>query len=117
MVAVYAYFWITDNDRRELRAAEEEVVLASRVILSETTAIPSLDIVDPLATNRKVGKVYVDRSSTSWFVSGYYRRDKADRWHPYLLELDDGLLLVHLKVADAALRDRLTDSARFEVLD
>ena len=103
-VAIFAYQWITDPAPREARAEEERVVGIARERLVQIVAVDDLEIVDPLAPNRKVGKVYVYAEPPGWAVSGYYRRGEGDRWHPYLLTLDDALELDRLKVRDEALQ-------------
>ncbi len=102
-VAFFAYQWITDPEPRAARAQEEQVVAAARLRLTEIVASGELEIVDPLAPNRKVGKVYVYAEPPGWAVSGYYRRDEKDRWHPFLATLGDDLALVRLKVRDPVL--------------
>ncbi len=102
-VAVFAYQWITDPAPREQRQVEERAVLASRDLLVSAVGVTSLEIIDPLAPNRKVGKVYIYAEEPGWAVSGYYRRDEDDRWHPYLLSMTADLELHALKAEDAAL--------------
>ncbi|MGB5688443.1 MAG: hypothetical protein WBM45_04155 [Woeseiaceae bacterium] len=102
-VAVFAYQWITDPAPREQRQVEERAVLASRDLLVSAVGVTSLEIIDPLAPNRKVGKVYIYAEEPGWAVSGYYRRDEDDRWHPYLLSMTADLELHALKTEDAAL--------------
>jgi hypothetical protein len=99
-VATLSYRWITNPHSREVRQLEEQVVTQSRSILEETVAAGSLDIVDPLAPDRKVGKVYIYPAAAGWEISGYYRRDETDLWHPYLLQLDERLSLTRLKISD-----------------
>lgn len=102
-VAVFAYQWITDPAPREQRQVEERAVLASRDLLVSAVGATSLEIIDPLAPNRKVGKVYIYAEEPGWAVSGYYRRDEDDRWHPFLLRMTADLELHALKAEDAAL--------------
>ena len=104
-VAVFAYRWVTNPEPRAARAQEEQVVRASRSMLATVVASDGLEIVDPLAPNRKVGKTYVYAEKPGWAVSGYYRRGEDDRWHPYLLTMTDNQELVLLKVQDEALAD------------
>ncbi len=99
-IAVLAYQWVTDPAKRLERAEQERVVELSREILQQTLEIHDLQVVDPLAPQRKVGKVYIYPLENGWELSGYYRRDDDDRWHPYLLELSSGLSLRSLKVRD-----------------
>ncbi len=102
-VALFAYRWITDPEPRAARAQEERVVAAARLGLTEIVAAGELEIVDPLAPNRKVGKVYVYPEPPGWAVSGYYRRGDSDRWHPFLVTLREDLALDRLKVRDPRL--------------
>jgi len=114
LVAFTAYRWVNDAGPRAERASlaraerafEESVVLASRALLQSTLAIGKLELVDPLAPDRVVGKAYVYPSSSGWEVSGFYRRDARDLWHPYLVTLDATLQLAHLKISDTALLAR-----------
>lgn len=115
-VAVFSYRWITNPAPRIERAQEEQVVQVSRSLLTTTVGSDALEIVDPLAPDRKVGKVYVYSEGPGWAVSGYYRRDEADRWHPYLVNLSQDLALVRLKVQDAELAGRVADEPALEIV-
>jgi len=95
LVAFGAYRWITDPEPRAERALQERVVLAARHGVRTTLGLPRPEFVDPLASNRKVGKVYVYRANDGWEVSGYYRRDEGDQWHKYLITLNSTLLVTH----------------------
>ncbi|MGI9200378.1 MAG: hypothetical protein ACR2QL_04925 [Woeseiaceae bacterium] len=106
LVAVFSYRWIMNVEPRDDRLQEESVVVASRVLLETTLVIGSLQIVDPLAPDRVVGKAYVYPRENEWEVSGFYRRNDDDLWHPYLMTLNAELGLVHLKVSDTALLHR-----------
>ncbi len=116
IVAIFAYRWITNPAPRAERASQESVIAVARDSLVETLAIGQLEIVDALAPDRKVGKTYVYRADEGWELSGYYRRNENDLWHPYLMRLDGSELLIHLKVSDTALLDRATNDAVLEVL-
>jgi hypothetical protein len=105
-VAVIAYQWITNPAPRQQRQMEEHTVLASRELLLAAVGVESLEIVDPLAPDRKIGKVYIYAEDPGWAVSGYYRRDENDRWHPYLLNMTSDLELHAFKAEDAALEIR-----------
>lgn len=100
-IAVLTYQWVTDPDKRVKHDEQERVVELSREILKHTLEIHDLQLVDPLAPQRKVGKVYIYPLENGWEISGYYRRDDDDRWHPYLLGLSVELSLRSLKVRDA----------------
>jgi hypothetical protein len=106
LVAVLAYRWAADTGPNVERQREENVVMASRVWLESTLDIGPLVIVDPVSPDRKVGKVYVYPAGDRWEISGYYRRDKIDLWHPYLITMDAALALKHVKISDTALLRR-----------
>ncbi len=114
-VAFFSFKWITNPDPREERAREEQVVQISRSLLSSMVESDSLEIVDPLAPNRKVGKVYVFAEAPGWAVSGYYRRSDEDRWHPFLMRLTEDFDLHRLKVQDEALAERAAVDSTLEI--
>ena len=101
IVATLSYQWIMNPDRREQRAEEERVVAVSRTLLIEKLAMGDIELVDPLEPQRKVGKVYIYPLADGWEISGYYRRNDADRWHPYLLTLSPSLSLASLRIKDS----------------
>lgn len=116
-VAFYSFEWITNPQPRAERAEEERIVGIARTRLTEMVAADELEIVDPLAPNRKVGKAYVYAEPPGWAVSGYYRRSAEDRWHPYLITLDAALGLERLKVEDPGLAARAAADPRLVVSD
>jgi len=109
LVAYFAFQWISNPAPRAERRLEEATVAAARQHLEDTLAIGGIEIVDPLAPNRKIGKSYVYRADSGWEVSGYYRRGEGDRWHPYLMALDPSLAIVSLKIQDARLVERASN--------
>ena len=120
-VAYFSYQWISNPEPRAERVLQESVVVAAREALKSVVVTDTIEIVDPLATNRKVGKVYIYRNgdkgdNDGWVVSGYYRRDENDRWHPYLMTLDAELVVEHLKVRDnhQDMIKRAADDPKFE---
>ena len=114
LVAFLSYRWVTNPAPRAERQLQEAVVSRARDDLVLATGIEAPEIVDPLAPDRKVGKVYIYRSGSGWEVSGYYRRNEDDKWHPFLMTLDATPAMTHLKVQDAALAG--SDDPRLEVL-
>ena len=60
-----------------------------------------LQLVDPLAPDRKVGKTYIWPVDDGWEVSGFYRRSAQDPWHPFLMSLDASSALTSLAVKDS----------------
>jgi hypothetical protein len=100
-LALYSFERISDPEPAMQRAREESVVLSAREILKSYVAGESqIEIVDPLATDRSVGKSYVYPTDNGWEVSGHYRRYASDRWHPFLMTLDTNVSLVSLSVRD-----------------
>ena len=81
----------------------DELLLYVAPVLLGDDARPlfaGLRIVDPLAPDRKVGKVYIYPATRGWEVSGHYKRGDGQRWHPYLMRLDADAGLVGLSVRD-----------------
>jgi hypothetical protein len=116
LVAFMAFQWITDPGPRAERQLEEAVVAMSRQHIEATLGSADVELVDPLSPDRKVGKAYVYRAGDGWEVSGYYRRDQNDRWHPYLMTLDASHAMTHLKVQDSMLRESAKQNELLEVL-
>ena len=117
LVAYLSYQWITDPAGREERSLQIEVVQASRAHLTTVVGGDTLEIVDPVSPNRKVGKVYVYPDNNGWSVSGYNRRDEGDRWHPYLMALTMEMDMQSLKIqdADSGLLERAKSDATLEI--
>jgi len=107
-LALFSYQKITDQEPGSARAQEEAAVLAARAILREFVAVQvEIEIIDPLAPSRVIGKVYIYPAESGWELSGFYRRigarsgaERGDRWHPYLMSLDADLALLSLSVKD-----------------
>lgn len=118
-VAIWSYQWIT-QPREEPRGREDEerVVLAARELLTESLGLDNVEFIDPLAPKRSIGKVYVYPYEEGWQVSGFYRRDAIDRWHPFLITMAADRTLVQLKVRDPdkALLERARSDTTLEVL-
>lgn len=91
--------------------------MAARSQLQQMLALDDPELVDPLAPDRAVGKAYVYRTSDGWEVSGYYRRDDRDTWHPFLMSLDEVHSVVRLKVRDSEFAARGRTDVRLEVLE
>lgn len=116
VIAFLAFRWIEDPEPRIERQRQEAAVTAARQSLIAKLDIGQIEIVDPLAPDRQVGKTYVYRAQDGWEVSGYYRRGPSDPWHPFLATLDNSLVLSHLKISDSALLDRGSGDGLLEVL-
>ena len=101
-LSLYAYQRVTDPEPAMQRATEEAVVLAARDILRHyIRPAPELRIVDPVSPDRKIGKSYIYPTDSGWEVSGHYRRDDTDHWHPFLMALDSNASLAKLSVRDS----------------
>lgn len=102
-LSFYAYQRVTDPEPAMQRAREEAAVLAARDILRGYVGPASeLEIVDPVSPRRTIGKSYIYPAATGWEISGHYRRNDADRWHPFLMSLGPDHNLVGLSVRDSA---------------
>lgn len=115
-VAYYSYQWITNPAPRIERVEQENVVVLSRQMLISKIDVAALQIVDPLSPNRKIGKVYIYREGDEWAVSGFYRRDENDLWHPYLMALSDDLAFIGVKVNDERLLERASGDPTITIL-
>jgi len=101
LLALYSYQRISDPEPAMQRAKEEAVVISAREILrSQIPSVSGIEIADPLAPNRIAGKVYIYPSDSGWDVSGHYRRNSSDRWHPFLMSLTEQVELISLSVRD-----------------
>jgi hypothetical protein len=120
-LALFSYQRFTEQEPGLERSLEEAAVLAGREILREFVAFEDeIEIIDPLAPSRVIGKVYIYPADSGWELSGFYRRnrgDQNDRWHPYLMSLDAGLMLITLSVkdTDSRLIATATSDPRFSV--
>ena len=119
-LSFYAFHRVTDPEPAMQRAREEAAVLAAREILrSYVEPAAELRIVDPLSPDRKVGKSYIYPAESGWQVSGHYRRNDTDRWHPFLMTLNPGHSLASLSVMDSTptLAARAQVDPKFTVQD
>ena len=101
VLSLYVYQCVSDRQPTLQRDKEESVVMSSRDILQNYVSPRDyIEIVDPVSPNRSVGKAYIYPTNDGWEVSGYYRRNQNDRWHPYLMILNDDVGLISLTVQD-----------------
>ena len=106
VLSLYVYQCVSDQQPALQRVKEESVAMSARDILQNYVSPRNyIEIVDPVSPNRSVGKVYIYPTKDGWEVSGHYRRNQNDRWHPYLMVLNDDAELTSLTVQDA--NDRL----------
>jgi len=119
-LSLYAYQRVTDPEPAMQRATEEAVVLAARDILRHyIRPTPELRIVDPVSPDRKIGKSYIYPTYSGWEVSGHYRRDDTDHWHPFLMALNSDTTLATLSVKDSPHRftAEAMEDPRFSAID
>jgi hypothetical protein len=117
-LALYSFERISDPEPARQRVREEAVVMSAREFLKSYVAgEKQIEIVDPLATDRSVGKSYIYPADNGWEVSGHYRRYASDRWHPFLMSLDTNVELISLSVRDDDEKVAATaaDDAKFSV--
>ena len=106
VLALYSYQRIIDPEPGLQRAREEVIVMVARDILqSYVSPGNAIEIVDAVSPASKVGKSYIYPTDDDWELSGHYRRDENDRWHPYLMVLNGDAGLKSLAVQDG--NDRL----------
>lgn len=106
VLALYTYQCVTDPEPGLQRVREEGIVMVARDILqSYVSPGNAIEIVDAVSPASQVGKVYIYPTDEGWELSGHYRRDENDRWHPYLMALNGEAGLVSLAVRDG--NDRL----------
>jgi len=117
VVALLSYRWISDPAPKIERERQEHAVAESRRLLADTLSIRNLELVDPLEPNRKVGKAYIYPIADGWEISGFYRRNENDRWHPYLMSLSQSLALETIEVRDSevALVERAENDPKLSV--
>ena len=102
MLSLLAFQRSTDPEPTRQKAEQEAVVRGARLhLISYVLPGGELQLVDPLAPDRKVGKTYIWPIDDGWEVSGYYRRDAQDPWHPFLMSLDSAAELTSLAVKDS----------------
>jgi hypothetical protein len=102
IVSLLVFERATDPEPTLQKVIEEAVVMEARLLLlSYVLPGGELQLVDPLAPDRKVGKTYIWPVESGWEVSGYYRRDQQDLWHPFLMNLDASSELTLLAVKDS----------------
>lgn len=99
--ALYAYDRATDPMPGLQREQEETVVIRAREILKGYVApMSDVEVVDSVDPDRKVGKVYIAPIEGGWEVSGHYRRNAEDAWHPWLMSVDTSMELQMLSLQD-----------------
>ncbi|MDG2107279.1 MAG: hypothetical protein P8J74_01325 [Woeseiaceae bacterium] len=115
VVAFLSFKWIMNPEGREERVLQVAAVESSRLYITELVNADSLEIVDPVSPNRKVGKVYIYPEGSAWSVSGFYRRNKEDTWHPYLINIAEDHSLISLKLKDIYFVERAANDPLLEL--
>ena len=100
-LAFWAFDRATDPEPTRQKALQIAIVEEARIVLtSYVWPDGRLEYVDPIRPDRVVGKTYIWPDGDNWDISGYYRRDEDDDWHPFLMKLDPELRLISLAVKD-----------------
>ena len=98
-VSYYAYKWAVDPAPRLQRQTEEKIVSYARKSFFQLLELTEqTKVIDPLNPDRKVGKTYLASSENGWQVSGFFRRDDLEHWYPWLMNLDNDLNIVELRI-------------------
>ncbi len=101
-LSIWAYRVATNPEPARRKALEISVAQQARDIVSTyVDAATDLQYVDPLQPNHKIGDSYILPADQGWQVSGYYRRQDDDQWHPFLVDLTSESELTLLSVKDA----------------
>ena len=96
----FVYFSTISPDSQKQRAIEETVVLEAEKLFFILLELPdSSEIISPINENRDVGKTYIYPSvNGGWQISGYFRRSQLEGWSPWLMNLDESINVIELKV-------------------
>jgi len=94
------YFSTISPDSQKQRAIEETVALEAEKLFFILLELPdSSEIISPINENRDVGKTYIyPTDNGGWQVSGYFRRSQLEGWSPWLMNLDERVNVIKLKV-------------------
>ena len=94
------YFSTISPDSQKQRATEETVVLEAEKLFFILLELPdSSEIISPINENRDVGKTYIYPTvNGGWQVSGYFRTSQGEEWNPWLMNLDENINVIELKV-------------------
>lgn len=114
IVAGLSLNWIMNPQGREERVLQISAVKSSREKIKDLVGAKNIEIVDPVSPDRKVGKVYIYPEGNNWSISGYYRRNDNDAWHPYLMTLSDDHNLVSIKLKDKAFEEQAKSNLLLE---
>ena len=99
LAATSVYFSSTSPDITIQRESEEAVIKQSEKLFMTTLQMPNTtQIIHPLNPNRDVGKSYIYPLDGDWQISGFYRRNQNEEWRAWLINLDNSLKLIDLRV-------------------
>jgi hypothetical protein len=83
------------------RQNEEHIIQKATLQIRDMLFLPyESEIIDPINTDRDVGKTYIYPAGKTWQVSGFYRRNYNDSWHPWLITLDEEGVMINLSIKD-----------------
>ena len=99
LAATSVYFSSTSPDITIQRESEEAVIKQSEKLFMTILQMPNTtQIIHPLNPNRDVGKSYIYPLDGDWQISGFYRRNQNEEWRAWLINLDNSLKLIDLRV-------------------
>ena len=99
LAATSVYFSSTSPDIKIQRESEEAVIKQSEKLFMTILQMPNTtQIIHPLNPDRDVGKSYIYPLDGDWQISGFYRRNQNEEWRAWLINLDNSLKLIDLRV-------------------
>ena len=99
LAATSVYFSSTSPDITIQRESEEAVIKQSEKLFMTILQMPNTtQIIHPLNPDRDVGKSYIYPLDGDWQISGFYRRNQNEEWRAWLINLDNSLKLIDLRV-------------------
>ena len=99
LAATSVYFSSTSPDITIQRESEEAVIKQSEKLFMTILKMPNTtQIIHPLNPDRDVGKSYIYPLDGDWQISGFYRRNQNEEWRAWLINLDNSLKLIDLRV-------------------
>ena len=99
LAATSVYFSSTSPDITIQRESEEAVIKQSEKLFMTILQMPNTtQIIHPLNPDRDVGKSYIYPLDGDWQISGFYRRNQNEEWRAWLINLDNSLNLIDLRV-------------------
>ena len=102
LAASVVYFSSISPDISIQRENEEAVIKKSEKLFMTLLQMPSTtQMIHPLNPDRDVGKSYIYPLDGDWQISGFYRRSQNEEWRGWLINLDESLDLIEIRVQGA----------------